>query len=221
MQTRFSWKTIKILLQSHKNFPIYILPTELINVFTTQLPVLMLSRFAGSTEVGYFNMSNRILGLPSIFISSSIGEVFKQRATEDYHKYGSCRPIFLKTLKALAFIAIFPFLAIVFFGPELFSTILGEQWRMAGEYSRILSLWVYFRFFVSPLSYVFYIAQKQRMHLIGHLLMLFGTAIPFYLGFIFFDNKIIPIAIFSITYSLVYLYYLYFSYKYTINKTIL
>ena len=212
---RFDWVSVKPLLRAHRKFPIYSLPSDLINVFTNQLPVFMINSFAGATEVGYFNMSNRILGLPSVFISTSIGEVFRQRATEDYHKHGSCRPIFLKTFKLLALVGIVPFLTIALFGPWLFSFALGSRWQTAGEYSRILAVMFFLRFCISPLTYTFYIAHKQGMDFVGHIIMLISTTVTFYLGFVFFAAKTTPLLIFSVAYSLVYLYYLYFSYKFS------
>lgn len=183
----FDWTGVKPLLRAHKKFLVYSLPADLINVFTNQLPVFMLNRFAGSAQVGYFNMSNRILGLPSVFVSTAVGEVFRQRATEDYHKNGTCRPIFLKTFKTLALIGFVPFLTVALFGPWLFSLILGAQWEMAGEYSRILSLMFFLRFVNSPLSYILYITGKQQYDILGVLVYSVLTIIVFWLGFMYLD----------------------------------
>ena len=116
-------------------------------------------------------MSNRILGLPIGLISNSIGEVFKQRAASDYNEFGTCRPIFIKTFKALLISSIVPFTILILFGADIFAFAFGEQWRGAGEYSQILGVMFFFRFTVSPLTYVFYIANKQRLDLLLHLLL--------------------------------------------------
>lgn len=200
---RFDWSATKPLLARHKKFFIYSLPSDLITMFTHQLPVFLLSRFAGSAEVGYFNMSQRILAIPSVFISTSVGEVFKQRATEDYHRAGTCRPIFMKTFKALALMGLVPFLLIFLFGPWMFSVFLGAQWESAGVYSRIFALMFYLRFVNSPLSYIVYIVNKQQFDILGVLAFNVVTVSVFWIGFMFFSTTavlILYVGAFSVVY---------------------
>jgi len=204
----FDWEATKPILARHKKFVIYSFPSDLITIFTHQLPVFLLNRFAGSAEVGYFNMSQRILAIPSIFISGSVGEVFKQRATEDFHKTGTCRPIFMKTFKALALLGIVPFLLIFLFGPWMFSVFLGSQWEQAGVYSRIFALMFYLRFVNSPLSYIVYIVNKQQFDILGVLAFNLVTVTVFWIGFMFFSTTVVLImyvGAFSIVYLVMFL----------------
>ena len=136
----------------YKDFFIFSLPSDFIYIFTNQMPVFILSDIANITVIGQYNMSNRMLGLPSSFISGSIGEVFKQRATEDYHKTGTCLPIFIKTFKTLFFLSLPIFSLIFFWGPEIFVFALGSKWRQAGEFSKIMAIMFFFRFFREPFS---------------------------------------------------------------------
>ncbi|RYY92945.1 MAG: hypothetical protein EOO11_20540, partial [Chitinophagaceae bacterium] len=132
------WKELRAAAYEHRSFPIYTLPSEMINIVTNQLPVFMLKRFLPTaTEAGYFSMTNRVLGMPLTFVSSAISEVFRQRAADDYHSTGTCRPIFLKTARTLALTGILPFLLLFLFGPQLFSFVLGSEWAEAGTYARI------------------------------------------------------------------------------------
>lgn len=211
----FNKNRLKHLIIKFKHFPIYSLPSDLINVITNQMPILMLNKYATNKEVGYFNMSNRILGLPSLLISASIGEVFKQRATQDYIKNGTCLPIFNNTFKTLVLIGIVPFTVIALFGPWLFTFFLGTKWTEAGHYSQIFSVMFFLRFAISPLTYTFYITGKQKIDFYGHILMLISTLIPFYLGFNLLKNVYLSLIMFSISYSLIYAAYYYYSKKYT------
>ena len=206
---------LKRLIIKFKYFPIYSLPSDLINVVTNQLPILMLNNYATSKEVGYFNMSNRLLGLPSQLISKSVGEVFRQRATQDYLIKGTCLPIFNNTFKTLVLLGIIPFISIAFFGSWLFTFFLGNEWTEAGQYSQIFAVMFFLRFTISPLTYTFYITGKQKMDLYGHILMLISTLIPFYLGFSLFKNLYLSLILYSISYSIIYIFYYYYSKKYT------
>lgn len=209
---RFDWDVTKPILARHKKFLMYSLPSDLITIFTNQLPVFLLNRFAGTAEVGYFNMSQRILAIPSVFISTSVGEVFKQRATEDFHRTGTCRPIFMKTFKALALMGFVPFLLIFLFGPWMFSVFLGAQWEQAGVYSRIFALMFYLRFVNSPLSYILYIANKQQFDIIGVLAYNVVTVLVFWIGFTYFSTFTV-LVMYTLAFSFVYLGMFVLNYK--------
>lgn len=226
-----SWKDDTQLLQflnfsllkrpykQHKNFFLFSLPADFINSFTNQIPIFILSSLAGPGVVGQYNMSNRMLGLPSSFISGSIGEVFKQRATEDYHKTGTCLPIFIKTFKTLFFLSLPIFSIIFIFGADLFAFAFGDKWRQAGEFSRIMAFMFFLRFFVSPLTYTFFIKNKQKEDFMGHLLMLIVPIACHFLSSSYpvFGHSITFLLIFTLGYSFIYVYYLIRSYQYAHN----
>lgn len=205
----------KKLLLRYKSFPLYTLPAGLINLLATQLPAILLGKFTGVASVGFYNMSNRILGMPSQLIATSIGDVFKQRATEDYLKTGNCRAIFLKTLKMLFVTGILPFAIIGLAGPQIFALVLGAKWRDAGVYSQILAFLFFLKFMANPLSMTFFIAMKQKVSFVAHIGLLLFTTIPFYLSFRYFDGPLIPIALYSVLTSAWYVVLLFYSYKYS------
>jgi O-antigen/teichoic acid export membrane protein len=212
----------KIVATNFNNFPKYTLPSDFINNFSNLIPVFVLSSYAvlPQVAVGFYNMSNRILGLPIGLISNSIGDVFKQRAASDYNEFGSCRPIFIKTFKALIVSSITPFAILIFFGADIFAIAFGEKWRGAGEYSQILGIMFFFRFTISPLTYVFYIANKQKLDLYLHLLFIIVGFISLYFGIKIFENINLSLWLFSISYSIIYIIYFVFSYKITIKHNL-
>ncbi len=202
------------------NFPTYTLPADFINFLSNQIPILVIGSFATQPQaaIGHYNMSNRMLGLPSSLISNAIGEVFKQRAAEDYHTRGTCRPIFLKTFKALLLSAILPFLVLVIWGGDLFAFAFGEKWRVAGFYSQLLSLMFFFRFIVSPLTYVFYIANKQKIDFWLHLLFILVGFGSLFVGLHLFESITVSLVVFSISYSVIYFIYFIFSFKFCVKN---
>ncbi|MBP6793481.1 MAG: oligosaccharide flippase family protein [Saprospiraceae bacterium] len=212
----------KNVVNKYRDFPQYVLPAEFINSFSNQIPIFMLSSASTSpqTAVGHYNMSNRILGLPIGLISTSIGDVFKQRAANDYNEAGDCRPIFVKTFKALLITSLFPFAILIFFGSDIFAIVFGEKWRGAGHYSQILGIMFFFRFIISPLTYVFYIARKQRLDFVLHLLFIVFGFVTLYVGIRKFNNIDLSLWMFSVSYSCLYLIYFYFSYKFSLRKPV-
>ncbi len=211
----FDWATIKAKVKEHKNFPIYSLPSEFVNRLTNQLPVFMLSAYAGPAVVGVYNLCTRMLGLPIQLIGGAISQVFQQKAVEDYNTQGSFKNVFVKTFKTLSLIALPALLIIVFFGPQLFAFVFGEEWRESGVFAQILIFMFVLKLIVSPLSYAYYIKNRLREDMIIHLYVLISMAIIFVVGFKTFDDYKSVIILYVINYSLVYLVYLVRTYNFS------
>ncbi len=206
----------KVVSKKFKNFPLYSLPSDFINVFSNQIPVFLINSFSTNpqTALGHYNMSNRMLGMPIVVISGSIGEVFRQRAAKDYHENGTCKSIFLKTFKTLLFAAILPFFILGFWGDDIFAFAFGDKWREAGKYAQILTIMFFLRFIISPLTYVFFIAQKQKLDFILHQMFIVLGFLSLFVGFYYFKDINISLWLFSISYSIIYVVYFFFSLSY-------
>jgi O-antigen/teichoic acid export membrane protein len=200
-------------VEKYKDLALYSLPAEFINRLTNQFPVFMLTHFLGLGVVGSFNLSNRMLGLPVQLFSGGFGEVFKQRAAEDYNNTGTCRPIFVKTFKMLSLSLLLPFGLLIALAPTLFAFVFGEQWREAGVFSAILAAMYYFKLVVSPLTYVYFIANRMKEDFYLHILILVTILSSFVVGYWLFGTATGILACYSFGYSLMYLMYLVRSYQ--------
>jgi len=203
---------MRAMARKHRSFAYYVLPADFIMVFNSQIPTFLLYRFSVVAEVGSYNFSQRILGLPSTLIASSITDVFRQRAISDYNQLGNCREIFVKTFKALSLLGLVPLVVILVGAPTLFEWVFGARWRDAGVYAQLLSVMFFLRFVVSPLAYVYYIAGKQREDMALHVLLAAGTVLSLCLGYFLFGTAKWMIFLFSLNYSIIYLIYLVRSY---------
>ncbi len=199
---------MKTQARKHFKFPRYSLPTEFLNVTTNQVPVMVLNALVGTAALGHYNLTQRILGLPSGLIAGAITNVFRQRASADYVKYGNCRDIYIKTFKSLLFVSLPIFVLMFFFAPPLFVVVFGEKWREAGDYTRALSVVYFLGFISSPLSYVYYIAGMQKEDLALHFYMILSTVLSIYLGFRGFGTTLGVIWCFSLNYAAIYAFYL-------------
>ncbi len=205
-------KTIISQLKRYKNFPKFSLPADLVNVTTNQIPIFVFGRFFTSQILGNYFFMDRVLNAPISLISRAILDVFKQRASSDYVANGNCLGVFMKTFKTLAFASIIPTIIIFIFSPWAFSFIFGSEWEMAGEFARIMSVLFFFRFTSSPLSYMFYIAEKQHYDMIWQIGLFFTTVASFFAG-VYFGNIKICLWCYAISYSFMYVVYLYISYQ--------
>lgn len=211
----FSFKKVKYQIKKYKSFPIYSLPSEFINNFINQLPVLLLGRYFTPAVVGFYNLSGRILGMPVQLVSTAVGEVFRQKAAHDFHQNGNCLSAFKRTFYASFLLSLVPFLTILFFGPALFAFFFGDKWTEAGTVSQVLMPLFMLRFTVSPLSYMFIIAGRQREDLVAHI------GIVMLIGGVFIISTSLnkgyqeTLLYYSILYSATYIYYLYRSWQFS------
>lgn len=204
------------ILREHRNFPIYTMPTELISNFAQQFPLYIFSMYSGVQSVGLFTRSRQILALPINYISVSVSEVYKQKASEAFRNNApTLRPLFIKTISYLFFLSIIPFLIIAIFSPSLFAFFFGESWRQAGVFSQCLVLMYFFKFVISPLTFNFYLFGKQRLDFVLHLLIILFAIAGMFVGFYHFKSDVYALVLFSIAYSFMYLIYGLLSYRFT------
>lgn len=196
----------------YREFPKYSLVADLVNVFSVQNPVLLLSFFFGVSTVGFFSLTERILGVPVKVISSSTLEVYKQKAAEEYSINGNCKDTFIKTFKYLVVVAIVPTLAVAFLSPAVFEWAFGDGWKQAGIFAQLLSIKFFFQLTVRPLGFTLLIAGMQRRYLYWQIGLLGLTSAGLFAG-ILIDSEISSVLLYSVTYSFMYLVYFLISYR--------
>ncbi|MEA2018801.1 MAG: oligosaccharide flippase family protein [Campylobacterota bacterium] len=205
---------IKKVANEYKNFPKYDLPSVLINLLANQLPFFALGKYFSLGILGYYSLMYKVLMMPINLLSNTVLDVFKQKATEDYNKYGNCKSIYISTLKKLFLLGIIPFTILGIFAPDLFAFVFGNNWRVAGEFAQIMTPMLFMKFVVGPLSYTFYISNNQFYNLAGQLILFCLIFVSIYYG-IQSDDEYLMIIFFSISNCIAYLFYLGLSYKFS------
>ena len=208
----FSYKRIFILLKKYYHFPLYSLPASFINILSNQAPIIMLSFYFGAPISGMYSLVSRVLGVPSKLISGATSEVFRQKASEEYNLNNNCQTLYIKTFKALFLVSLIPFSILILFGPSIFSFIFGGSWVEAGYYARYLSLFYILRFCISPLGFTLIISNRQNYNLYWQIILLILSNLGLYIGY-YLNSVDYSIILFSLFYSIMYLFYFKESYK--------
>jgi O-antigen/teichoic acid export membrane protein len=143
--------------------------------------VFLLSHYYSQAQVGQHSRTIRLLFGPLSIIASAVGQVFYQRAADCHQNGGNLRQLVVKVVLALTGISVPMFLIVMFFGPDLFAWFLGENWRQAGEFGRLLAPWVFLNFITTPVSQIPIIVNRQKtaflISVIGHTLFLAAIAV--------------------------------------------
>jgi O-antigen/teichoic acid export membrane protein len=204
---------VKILAlgKRYKDFPKYSMWAILANTLSQNLTNILISSFYSVATLGFYSLVQRVLGMPSALIGSSIGQVFFQKATKEKQESGKAVKTFNSTVKKLIIIGSFFFGILFFIIEDLFAFVFGEEWRVAGTYAEILIPLFLLRFVSSTVSIIMTIFEKQKLSLYINVILLITFMLIIYLSdflhFEFISFLTMISLVLSIEYSLFLVYY--------------
>lgn len=178
LRNHMSWMEIKLSLRKYRDFPLFDVWSALINAFSSQIPLFIISAFFSTTVVGYYSLGLMVLHIPISLVGGSVSQVYYQRAaqvnTQNPKALASTVELTIGALFALGFL---PLLMLSLIGVDLFSIIFGYRWAEAGLYSQILSLSILITFIFSPISITFSVQRRLRLFLFFSTLILLSRTI--------------------------------------------
>jgi len=210
----FPSKTQRAFLRTHRALWHFTLPANLLNTGVGQLPLLIIGARHGAMAAGLFALTQRVLAAPISLLAASVHEVFKRESVRQFQDTGNCRPAYLHALRVLLLLGCVPSLILLLASPALFAFAFGEAWRGAGELAQILAPLYFLNFLASPLSYVFFVAGRQKIELVWQIALFIMTVSVFAAPLTLKQN----VLAYTIGYSLLYLLYLRMSYRYSVNR---
>jgi O-antigen/teichoic acid export membrane protein len=181
-----SWKSLGL---KYVRFPQYLLIAQLLNTLASHMPILLLSIWFGSAFTGHYTMANRGLNVIDI-ASTATGQVFYPTASKQFAETGSCTESFFRTKRRLLQSSFLFFPVFFLVCPFVFSFFLGDQWQRAGEVARLLIPMYWVRYVVSPLSWMYYIRNRQDLFLRRQIFLVSGCFAGLSLGWIFSSPEV-------------------------------
>jgi O-antigen/teichoic acid export membrane protein len=195
----------KQLFSDYSNFPKAMVPATLLNKSSNDLPPILIKSLFSGKVAGWYGQMTGLLKKPLAILGKAFEEVYRQKASEEIHEMGHCRPIFYSTLKKLSLFGIIPFTILFFAAPWAFSIFLGEKWLESGIYAQYFAIPLFLQFVSSPLSSTFYLMSKNTLVSILEFVQLTLIIVAFsYAHFIHADAIFLIISL-SIAYSIAYL----------------
>ena len=178
----------------HKDFPLVNSLHAFSDIVRISGSVMLISSFFGTTILGLYSLSLRVLQVPIGIIGSALGQVLYKKFSSLHNDNQPLYPYVKEIIVKLLLVAL-PIFGILFFvAPDLFAFVFGEKWRVAGEYSQLLIPYLFINFIISPISSLPIILNYQQrffyLSLIGNL----GMPIIIFVGYkLDFDIKYILI----------------------------
>ena len=204
-----SGKHIRSQASKYSEFPrinVFLTITEMMQISGL---IFVFSLFFDSTTLGEVSKSIRILLIPLTVISTSVAQVFYQKASKEFLEGIDISINLNRIVKLMALVSFPGLILFLFISPWLFGFVLGNEWVVAGEYARILAVWIYIKFIFGPVSLIPLIIKKQKeyflLNLLGSLVLILSVVIPG--SFQFAVSEIL--SIFCVT-QIIFLVFLYF-----------
>lgn len=224
IRANLSVQKMKEMFKVHIDFFKFSTPQAFLNAISQNLPPIMLAFFYSSTIVGFYSLCLRVLILPLNIITEAVRRVFFQKAAHLYNNNGNLFTFYRKTTVGLGVLAGIPSLILIFWGPEIFSLIMGEKWHEAGIYSRYIVIWLVFGFMNPPSFVVIQLFNKQKILLNYEMALVVTRTVTLLLGGIYLSAGM-TILLFSITgaaFNLFLITKVYYELKrYSLNKGVI
>lgn len=162
----FNWQECKRVAIRHIDFPKYSMPRSLINYFSGALPVFILSPYFSTADIGIYSIALTLAFKPINLITNSLHNVLFQRFSESVANKNKIMPLLKKITAFILLSAVVVFIPLYIVLPDLTSWLLGDEWREAGEYIRLMLPWLAFLSLVSTTHFLPYLFGKQKGQLI-------------------------------------------------------
>jgi O-antigen/teichoic acid export membrane protein len=194
---RFDYSHVIATAKQYRNFPLYVLPRSFINVLATQLPILLLTPFFGAEKVGLLSMALLLGYTPIGTITRAFYQVLYQHTTSRVHtatKIGDVLGRFVG-YGTIVIVPLFVGLGVVL--PTITAWLLGEEWRVVGEYIRWMLPWLYVSLLTGSVCFLSDVFMQQKKGLFFEILLAVCRAAGLCIGIVVNDFTI-AIAAYSI-----------------------
>ena len=191
------------VLKRYRRFPLY---DSWYGVFFTagqQIPPLLFAALFNPVVAGIYLLAQRVLSLPMTVIGGAIGNVFLPNAAEALHT-GTLPDLYKKLVSTLIMLAAPAAIGLIIIGPDLFELVFGSEWRLAGDFARLMAVWLLFQFVTAPFTTLFAVLEKQKHGAAFQAIMFFVRVLAVFTG-AHFDSVIVAITFFALGSAFCYL----------------
>lgn len=209
---RFSRRAARARAIRHRDFPKFLLASELLNYTSGNLFSFTTAPLFGPATLGQYSLGFRLATMPINLIGFSMGSVFRAAISPQHMAAADIPALYRTTALRLAAIGAVVTLPLLVAGPQLFWLAFGPQWVLAGFYVQILAPFIFIRFTVGPLTAIALRAGRPGLDTMIQLLFLASSAIAVAFG-AWMDSFTITLIAFAVLQSLVYLLYLVLGYR--------
>jgi O-antigen/teichoic acid export membrane protein len=205
IKQKVTFSEVKKMASKYYKLPFFSTPAAIADSMTIQIPILLIVKFFSESIAGFYSLTFRVLNLPASFLSQGIAQPLLKKISQMDNTTNE-QFLFICKVFVTLFGIISPFVLLIWlYGVDLFMFIFGAEWKVAGEYSKIIIFAVAARFIVSPLSVVFLIDKNIKIGTMWQYLYLITLTVTL----LIFSNESISIFLIAFTVHEIILYLIY------------
>jgi len=210
-----SFDAMRQVAIKYKKYPLHLLPGNLINKYTSDLPIYLLTAYFNSSIVGAFVLANSIMLIPLNVIGNSMSSVFLQKSNELYIKNPRELSKFTSNLnRKMVALGVVVFGFLFGFGDIAFCLVFGKKWLLAGQIAIVLSICFVMKLIAGPLAVIFKSVGKEQYSLYASVVLGVLRTAGLYAG-LYYNNFMKAVWFFTIGNAIGYLFTLMLVYRST------
>lgn len=167
----FSFAAIRQVARTYRNFPLFTLPRNFLNLLVGQLPVFVLTPCFGARNVGFWGMALFLSYAPITMINRAVYQVLYQHFTERVHRGMPLMPLMRRFTRGISLLVLPTFGALYWVLPALTQWFLGEEWVVSGQLIRWMLPWLYAMFLTGATCFMADVFMKQKIGLYFEILL--------------------------------------------------
>lgn len=148
--------------RKYRNFPLYVMPKDLMNTFSHNLPFLWLALYFDKPEVGLFGLAVTFCFRPVNIFNNAFEKLLYVRVAERVRTRRGIAADLRRFVLVLNAVALPLFVGVFVFAEPLFTLVFGGRWAGIGYYVRCLVPWSYVVLTATSLSFLSNVFGRQR-----------------------------------------------------------
>lgn len=160
------WSRLTLLFQHYRSFPSYRMPSQLLQIFSSQAPLLLTAAMYDARVTGQLGLALMTLALPMNLLGHTTSKAYyAEIAALGRKRPDEIRRVTYSVIKRLLLLSLAPALVLLVVGEPLFAFAFGREWALAGELASMLALYLFFQFMHAPASHLLTVFEGQRWQL--------------------------------------------------------
>ncbi len=165
-----SFSGILYAMRLFKRFPLYVLPTNIVNTLSVYLPIYFLKAQFSLSVIGSYALASSLLEIINRLLPYSIATILFPRAVEWKRKsWAELTSGVYKLYWIMLTFALLIFTGSSLLAEIIFPFVFGESWNTAGVFISLLSIQYAFYFISLPISEVYKVIDRQNFLFIATL----------------------------------------------------
>lgn len=195
-----TWNSILTLAREYIKFPKFSLSRKTLNMLSKSLPIFLLSAHFGMTEIGLYGMALLLAHTPINVACSSLYKIMFRFVSEKVWKQEKILPDIKKYVASVLMIGIPSFALLFLILPDLTAMLLGDNWRISGEYIRLMLPWLLAFAVSNVIDFLPQLFKKQEGLLIFEIVHIVSKVVVLLLGIYLNDFYLTLLMYFAVSF---------------------